>query len=1032
METIVSAEQLKLFERELESEIARRALKQSCHRQGGVLLIQGTTGVGKSSLLRTIRALALECGATVLHAQAGEFESDFPFAVTRQLFEPWFMNASDSERRNVFANAAKLAEPLFKYVTGEASSSAQQDLHSTLHGMYWMCVNLSARRPLVVSIDDAHWADPHSLRLASYLSSRLADKSLLVVMTKNLNIKGPADGILTTLSSLPVTRVIQLSPLSRGAAHSLAVAVWDRNLEPAVSDVCHEMTGGNPFLLSELLAEAKRGGVRPAECAIDRLRSLAPEKISQRVHSQLNQLPAPAVSLARAVAIFGAPTDWRQCARFADLDEVTAQLAAEALVGTGILKAGLLLDFVHPIIRTVIYEALTWQIRADAHARAARELADSNVSPRRVADQLIRIPFAARPWAVDVLREAARQALAESAATAAVTYLRRALEECPGGDQHTLVLAELGAAELRAHQREGLEHLTEALGRTPAPRDRGELGLELTAALIAAGRAQQGIDLADTLSTELELPESDLAVRLAAQSALARPRATARKRLARLASAAGGSEAGARAARTLTQLERLTDGDSATSLISLVNGEIADHGVLAEADAETHPGCQAGWILAACDEMQDARRLLVRTAHEASARGFVLARGTALATLALVLAESGLLAAAQAEAANLLGTVSPRRVWGSIESVAFGTLLHVLIECNETDAAACALEKASLDSDMPDSAAFNILLLARARVRIAERNFDDGLSDILEYRRQCLEAGLKLPAFPSLASDATSILARLGRMDEAASLAEEELCLARSSGAARPLAAALRATALVTGGRRGLEMLEEAVSVVEKSPSLLERVRTTIDYGAALRREGHRTHAREILRIGVELAVRCGAEALRRRGYSELAVAGIRMRRKERSGDVRSLTSAERRVADMAASGARNRDIAGELFVTVKTVEWHLNHVYAKLGVRNRMDLRDVLAQSLPVSILPIRAHRQRRRQRRPSRSTAVRIRRTSSSRTSEEVAKFRRANPLPSSPNSAPRNSSTLALSRKKADGSSPSRSARQSSHAR
>ncbi|HEU4701114.1 MAG TPA: LuxR C-terminal-related transcriptional regulator, partial [Conexibacter sp.] len=168
--------------------------------------------------------------------------------------------------------------------------------------------------------------------------------------------------------------------------------------------------------------------------------------------------------------------------------------------------------------------------------------------------------------------------------------------------------------------------------------------------------------------------------------------------------------------------------------------------------------------------------------------------------------------------------------------------------------------------------------------------------------------------------------------------ADAALAHARRWGAPTLLGQALRTMAMTTDGREQLMLLEEAAAVLEGSPSRLVHAEALADLGAALRRSGRRADARLPLREALELARRCGAAGLARRAYDELAATGERVRRHTPIG-VESLTPSERRVAELAAGGMTNRQIAQTLYVTVKTVETHLAAVYDKLGIRSRRDL---------------------------------------------------------------------------------------------
>jgi DNA-binding CsgD family transcriptional regulator len=185
--------------------------------------------------------------------------------------------------------------------------------------------------------------------------------------------------------------------------------------------------------------------------------------------------------------------------------------------------------------------------------------------------------------------------------------------------------------------------------------------------------------------------------------------------------------------------------------------------------------------------------------------------------------------------------------------------------------------------------------------------------------------------------------ARLGELDQARELVEDELSRAHRFGAPRPIGVALRASALVEGGDEGIERLREAVTVLASSPATLEHTRALVDLGGALRRAGHRADARHPLRQALATAEKLGLTALERRAHDELAATGARPRRRHQTG-LDSLTPSERRVAQMAATGMTNREIAQALFVTTKAVQFHLGNTYRKLDITSRDQLGEAFA----------------------------------------------------------------------------------------
>jgi hypothetical protein len=190
-----------------------------------------------------------------------------------------------------------------------------------------------------------------------------------------------------------------------------------------------------------------------------------------------------------------------------------------------------------------------------------------------------------------------------------------------------------------------------------------------------------------------------------------------------------------------------------------------------------------------------------------------------------------------------------------------------------------------------------------------------GLHELLEVGRLVETVEGHNPALVRWRSHAALACSRLGDQDEACRLAAEELVLARAWGAPRALGAALRAMGLVEGGADGLALLEEAVDVLAASPARLEHAKARTELGAALHRANRRSDARAQLRQALELATLCGATPLAARAETELRATGARPRRTALRG-VEALTSSERRVAELAAKGPTNREIAQTLFVT--------------------------------------------------------------------------------------------------------------------
>jgi DNA-binding NarL/FixJ family response regulator len=238
---------------------------------------------------------------------------------------------------------------------------------------------------------------------------------------------------------------------------------------------------------------------------------------------------------------------------------------------------------------------------------------------------------------------------------------------------------------------------------------------------------------------------------------------------------------------------------------------------------------------------------------------------------------------------------------------------------------------------------------ARGRLRLAQGRAADALADFQAcqalFGAEAWGMPIRDTGYVHARSGAALALLRLGERQEACELADAELADVRVFGAPRARGIALRTAGQARGGQEGLALLRDSVAVLDRSPALLERARSLTELGAALRRSGQRAAARDPLAQALELAARCGARPLTARARDELKAAGARPRRPWRTG-ADALTPSELRVARLAADGRSNREIAGELYVTLKAIEGHLAHTYAKLGIEGRGQLPQALGRT--------------------------------------------------------------------------------------
>jgi DNA-binding CsgD family transcriptional regulator len=908
-----------------------------------LLAIEAPPGIGKTSLILEARSRARAAGTRALAARGSELESRFSFGVVRQLFEPFLAQLSDQERGQVLTGAAKLTSSLFEPAQLEAETGADTPL-AILHGLYWLTANAAADAPLLLTVDDLHWCDAPSLRWLAYLLPRMEDVDVSIVVGLRPAEPGEAPALLAQIVADPLATIIQPAPLSTAATAQLVRESVSPDADDAFCEACHDLTGGNPQLLRELRHWIVAEGVEPTEGNIDRLGEVAALAGSRALATRLARLSPDAIRLARAIAILGEEVDPHRAAELAELDQRSAAQAMADLARVDVVRPQLPLGFVHPLVRSAVEETLSLLELDAGHARAAKLLTESHADSERIAAHLLLVPPAGDPEVVAALSEAARKAVTRGASDSAVAYLRRALVEPPPESERAQFLLELGAVETLVDGSASVEHLGEALGLIDDPQKRAEIAALLGFQLFYLHRLDESDAVFEQAVDELAGADPELERVLEAgliSNGIFHPplKESAARRLDQVRRHGGDTSLGEKMLLGLLAFYDARSGAPAAITVPIARRALGGDTLL-RADSGGGPLIRAGMVLAMADE-EDAPALYDAVLTEAHLRGSATAFASAKFFRAQALLFRGDLAEAEAEARAAFAAC---REWGFhlLDSFIY-IQTDAQMEQGKLDDAARVFADAG--DPAPDDAPTFTYLSSRARLRMLRGDLHGGLEQLLEAGRSFEAVGGRNPAFMPWRSQAALGLLQLDRPDEAAALAREELEVARVWGAPRALGAALRAAGLVQGGKRGLALLQEAVEVLAASPAKLEHAKARTELGAALRRANQRIKAREQLRRAVELATICGAIPLAAQAESELLATGARPRRIALSG-LESLTPSERRVAELAAEGPTNREIAQELFVTPKTVEVHLSSVYRKLGISSRSQLAGALAGS--------------------------------------------------------------------------------------
>jgi len=933
-----------LIERERELEEIDLTLRDALAGDGRVLLVEGPPGIGKTALLDAARQSAHSDGLVTLAARGGELERHFPYGVVRQLFEPVLRQASAPARRKLLSGAARLAAPV---VAGEgdpvgAGGADADSAFGLMHGLYWLTVHLSQQAPTLLVVDDMQWADGPSLRFLLYLARRLEGAPASLLVSTRTSESGIESEFAAQLAADPRARLLRPAALSQAAVARLLQDGLGRSSDETFAAACRTATGGVPFLVGELVAALAADQIEPTGDQAKQVQALGPRNVARATLVRLGRMPAGSVALARAVAVLAGDAQLPRAARLAGLEQAGALQALDALVEAHVLQADARLAFVHPILRAAIYDELAPGERSELHRRAARLLAEEGAELDAVAAQLLASEPTGSDEVVAQLREAAALALARGAPENAVAYLSRALEEGCERELRARVSFELATAARLAGQRSMVKYFRDAHRLAEDPVLRNGAALELATVLGLRGDWQEPIALLRGALEDLGDAAPELAVRcecLLAGMAASDPQMVAGfdRRLPELEALAERGGAPAHPLSLLLAGVAAWRGRDASEVSALVSrGWDEAHGLATGGDLWTLG--QGVGALVISEELQYARELSDALLAGARRRGSLLGFVLGSTYSGWIEARHGRLSTAEEALRVPLGQARRRLNFPLASQLWFTT--DVILERPQAADLAALVEAVEL-GPLADVFSGAMLLEVRGRVRHAAGETAAGIEDMRHAGEIFVGLHFRNPNASSWRST-LALMLPVQEREEAGRLASEELKDARRIGHARGIGVALRALGLIEGGASGRRRLERSAAALADSPARLEHARTLLELGAAMRRAGERSAAREPLRASLDLAVAAGAARLAEHAGTELSASGARPRRSRVTGRD-ALTPSELRVARLAAEGRTNNEIAQHLFVTPKTVDTHLSHVYAKLGISSRHALTAAL-----------------------------------------------------------------------------------------
>jgi DNA-binding CsgD family transcriptional regulator len=887
---------------------------------GGLGLITGGIGTGKTDLLEKVAGQAALKGLRVISASCSPTEKSLPYAMADQLFRelalsgelPLMPEELLPDRRNPEPSSELLR--FFEEITA----------------------TIIADRPaLLLAIDDIQYADEASLHCLLYIYRRFQAAPVTIVATHGAQFSTDPTSPLGELLFHPRVRRVSVGPLTCAGLSQILGS--QQRPHPWQAEEVLALTQGNPLLVTALLRDPPR--------------QEAPASVGEAfVHATIvciHRSGPAGLRVVRAMAVLGGNTSIELVCGLSDLDVRTVERTINVFADTGILSER---GFRHPQVQAALLDGLAPDEAAHLHRKAAELLHEEGISALTLAEHLLASGPVTEPWAGQVLAEAGRQALKADRVELALRCFRAA-EEALLGDQERLAIGsemvrslwrtkpEIALRKLRALARPisaGRMSPTSALAIVPCMlwhglEDEALCSLELADQAGFTDPAMRAIAHTIVLWLKSTYPgmvhhHGDLTERISAQIH-ADPR--------------GREDPGNNALWALLSAlrDQNTEQVIARAEQTLQSVRIADN-TLETVTAATLALVYAGRLDLADTWCQRLERQLAGRAAPTCVALLSAVRGQ-------IAAQRGDLSVAARLATEALRGMSST-AWGVGIGLPLSTAIYAAVGMGDYPTA-----ERLLTQPVPErlfETRFGMhYLAARGRYHLDQGHLHAALADFLSCGERARAWGFASPSLVPWRLGAAEAWVRLGNDERAVRLIEEHLD-ATPQNRPGPRGAALRVLAMTVKPDERPELLGQALQLLQTTTDRYGLALALADLGDAYRQLGEFAKARTFARRAWRIAKACGAKALYRSLFpSTHGRVLIQDESAQPSAEkVGSLTEAERRVGSLAAQGHSNRDIAGLLFITVSTVEQHLTRIYRKLNVRHRQDLPMSLAFDAP------------------------------------------------------------------------------------
>lgn len=905
-----------------------------------VVLVSGAMASGKTELLHMFSQEVGQSDTLLLHATGARAEQDLPLGLIGQLFHDPAIPRHIGER--VQALLGEDVGPPSPATHDHEPAAMKTTAARLASGLCAALLDLAAERTVVIGIDDVQYGDGTSLQILLYLLRRLKSGRLLLILNEWAVPRPSHPAFRAELLRHPNAHRIRLNPLSEAGVAEVLSEFLDEATAKQLTPSYYNFSGGNPLLLRGL-----------AEDGLVRLSS-GSETLSSKPHTGeafrqalltcLYRWDSNTLVVARGLAMLGR---WATPATVSRLVEMNAEQVAQ-IVDT-LARSGLAADcrFRHRTMDTAVLENLPLDVRTRMHLQAAGILRDDGVATAEVAEHLVAANDVQGQWAIDVLQDAAGQALAEDRVDFALECLELAQRECTDPAQWATLTMFLVRVQWRVQPSAAARHLAPLQKSLRAGHLSEYDAVTLTRFLLWHGRVPEA---RSTLKRLHEAPRPLDAQTVAALHGFQPWLYFDDAPVCDLPAVPTGKAVGSMPERQEAELSLVPNHSGLTASAALnsvltdgPNDEAVGWAEQALASCTLADGTVGSVISALCALVHAERPEKAATwCHvflgEARARRAVTWEALITAVRAEVLLRQGDLAAAERWAREALRLLSPHN-WG----VAIGYPLSVWMMAGtlmgKHDEVAGVVRQ-RVPAAMFHSRFALKYLHARGQHFLASNRLQAALGDFESCGELMRKWQIDLPALVPWRSDSAQVQLCLNRRDTARQLVLEQLAMP-GADSPRSRGVSLRVLAASRELKQRPLLLREAVDLLQESGDRVQLVCALADLSRTHHQLGEFNRARMMGRRAMQVADECGAEQMCRRLLSTQQPADGADTAEEDTAadDSETLSDAERRVAALAAMGHTNREIGRKLYITVSTVEQHLTRVYRKLDVDRRSDL---------------------------------------------------------------------------------------------